>query len=138
MAIHPNSSLAVSGSRDKTLRLWDLRSAKLTKIFYGHDAPLTALAASPNGKLIAAGSTHTHTQGSIGHIDLSLGPCVSHSTSALSGRVYLWDLQAGKLCSFTPGGDGEAWGSNNVVRSLDFTYVISREWVGGADRREHT
>jgi len=99
VAIHPNSSLAVSGSRDKTLRLWDLRSAKLTKIFYGHDAPLTALAASPNGKLIAAGT--------------------------LSGRVYLWDLQAGKLCSFTPGGDGEAWGSNNVVRSLDFTHGSS-------------
>lgn len=62
---HENSVLAipvfsdgrrmVTGSRDRTLRLWDLNSGDMLRKMEGHRRRLTAVAVSGDGKLITSG-----------------------------------------------------------------------------------
>ena len=43
----------ISVSKDKTMRLWDVKSGKLLLILHGDSTPLVSAALSPDGKLIA-------------------------------------------------------------------------------------
>jgi WD40 repeat protein len=56
LAFGPDGKTAVSGSRDRTLRLWDLASGSTIKIFSGHARAVTSVAFSPDGKTIISGS----------------------------------------------------------------------------------
>ncbi|GIT73759.1 MAG: hypothetical protein Ct9H300mP28_35730 [Pseudomonadota bacterium] len=43
----------ISISKDKTMRLWEVKSGKMLRILHGDNTPLIASALSPDGKLIA-------------------------------------------------------------------------------------
>jgi WD40 repeat protein len=69
VAISPDGKTAVSGSDDKTLKLWDLSSGKALQIpLKGHNR-VTAVAISPDGKTAVSG---------------------------LDNTLKLWDLSSGK------------------------------------------
>ncbi|MBD2254642.1 caspase family protein, partial [Nostoc parmelioides] len=55
LALSPDGQYIVSGSSDKTLRLWDTKG-KLLHTLNGHTGPVAALAFSPNGQYIVSGS----------------------------------------------------------------------------------
>jgi WD40 repeat protein/serine/threonine protein kinase len=59
VAITPNGRFAVSGSNDATLRMWDLITAKCTRIFKGHKKSITATVISPDGRFVVSGSEDT-------------------------------------------------------------------------------
>jgi WD40 repeat protein len=40
----------VSGSRDRTLRVWDLATGKTKKTLHGHTSPVTEVAVTPDGR----------------------------------------------------------------------------------------
>jgi WD40 repeat protein len=46
----------VSSSDDKTIKLWDIKSAKLIKTFKGHTDNIKAVSITPDGKNIISGS----------------------------------------------------------------------------------
>jgi WD40 repeat protein len=54
VAISPDNRWVVTGSADKTARLWDL-SAKPV-VLRGHDGPLYAVAISPDNRWVVTGS----------------------------------------------------------------------------------
>ncbi|KXZ51460.1 hypothetical protein GPECTOR_12g423 [Gonium pectorale] len=60
-AWHPSSTLLASVSKDKSIRLWDLRPecmdkvAKSAAVLMGHDAEVSAAAFSPGGETLATG-----------------------------------------------------------------------------------
>ncbi|MBD2059096.1 serine/threonine protein kinase [Oculatella sp. FACHB-28] len=61
----------VSGSEDKTIKVWNLRTGDLLRTLSGHDAEVVSVAISQDGQLLASGSR--------------------------DNTVKLWDLQSGEL-----------------------------------------
>ncbi|KAG1790421.1 uncharacterized protein HD556DRAFT_1446150 [Suillus plorans] len=57
VTVFPNKKRMVTGSHDKTLRLWDLKTGILLKKMEGHCGRVLSLAVSRDGQLIASGDT---------------------------------------------------------------------------------
>jgi uncharacterized protein YjbI with pentapeptide repeats/energy-coupling factor transporter ATP-binding protein EcfA2 len=56
VAFSSDGKTIVSGSYDKTVRMWDVESGEQTKELKGHTAFVTSVAFSPDGKTIVSGS----------------------------------------------------------------------------------
>jgi WD40 repeat protein len=58
MTIKPkeNNQLVVSGSGDKTLRLWDVASGKCVKTLEGHSDYVSSVSFSKDNKIVVSGS----------------------------------------------------------------------------------
>jgi Tol biopolymer transport system component len=56
VAFSPDGKTVVSGSLDRTLRLWDVASVQSLRTLEGHTYAVTAVAFSPDGKTVVSGS----------------------------------------------------------------------------------
>ncbi|MBM0744078.1 hypothetical protein JOY44_21055 [Phormidium sp. CLA17] len=56
MAFSPDGKTVVSGSEDKTIRLWSLDGTPLGQPFQGHRSGVKSVAFSPDGKTLVSGS----------------------------------------------------------------------------------
>ena len=56
VAFSPDGRFALSGSFDKTLRLWDVATGKEIRSFAGHTEEVTSVAFSPDGRFALSGS----------------------------------------------------------------------------------
>jgi WD40 repeat protein len=75
VAFAPDGKQVLTGSDDKTARLWDARGCELLCTFRGHSDSVSSVGLSPDGKQVLAGSSDK--------------------------TARLWDAQSGKqLCTF--------------------------------------
>jgi WD40 repeat protein len=81
LAISPDGNTFVSGSDDRTIKRWNLKTGKLLHTFFGHLGPVVSVAISSNGNTLVSGS-HDKT-------------------------VRVWDVETGTLISTLTG--GEQW-----------------------------
>jgi WD40 repeat protein len=56
VAFSSDGQLIVSGSEDKTVRLWDIEGNPVGQPFQGHENTVNSVAFSPDGQLIVSGS----------------------------------------------------------------------------------
>ena len=73
---HDNASLFVTGSDDKTVRMWDIRTGNCVRLFQGI-SNISSVACSPQGEMVAAGADN--------------------------GLVHIWDANSGKIIGLYQG-----------------------------------
>jgi serine/threonine protein kinase len=56
VAISPDGQLLASGSYDRTIKLWSLRTGEVLHTLIGHTNRVSCLAISPDGQILASGS----------------------------------------------------------------------------------
>ena len=56
VAVLPDEVHVISGSADKTLRLWDIETARCVGRFEGHTEQVNSVAVSPDGRYAVSGS----------------------------------------------------------------------------------
>jgi serine/threonine protein kinase len=96
VAVTPDGKYVVSGSKDKTVRLWDLATGQEVRRFTGHESTVRSVAVTPDGKYVVSGSGDK--------------------------TVRLWELATGKeVRRFT----GHADWVRSVAVTPDGKYVVS-------------
>jgi WD40 repeat protein len=59
LRVSPDGKILISGSVDKTIKIWNLATGKLLRTLKGHGDEVLAVNLSPDGKIIASGSVDT-------------------------------------------------------------------------------
>lgn len=136
-AIADNGLLALTGSEDKTAKLWDLSTGKL-KHSWQHQNKLSSVALSPNGKYALTNAALSQTRlwkTSNGKLHKNIGPKLITLTSAefsnnnkylllghTTQRIELWKVKTGKLLKYwRPKKKGNWRPTAATILSLAFT-----------------
>jgi len=132
LVFSPDGTSLVSGSNDKTVKLWDIQTGGVIKTFYGHTHNILSVSIPADFTRIASGSMdHTirlwniqteecnciiEQQGMVDHIMFS--PIVPQHLISVSGnKIWKWDIDGHQV---HPPHDG-----SHITFSLDGTQVVS-------------
>ncbi|MEJ2118417.1 MAG: WD40 repeat domain-containing protein [Alphaproteobacteria bacterium] len=88
VAFSPDGRTALSGSKDNTLKLWDVASGKELRTFTGHSNPVHSVAFSPDGRTALSGSKDNTSR--TYYDDLTV------PTSSEDCKLKLWDVASGR------------------------------------------
>ena len=136
VAISPDGQTIVSGSEDKTVRLWNLQGKSL---ILQHEDTVNSVAISPDGQTIVSGSEDKTVRlwGAKGkfirelpHPDAVTQVAISPDSQTLvtvSDRVYLWDIKGNLINKFSPDD-----GVSSIAFYDDRTLVIAGNGMVGA------
>ena len=56
VSFSPDGTKVASGSRDKTVKLWDVTSGECLQTLEGHSSSVNSVSFSPDGTKVASGS----------------------------------------------------------------------------------
>jgi hypothetical protein len=141
VALTPDGRRAVSGSDDKTLKVWDLESWVVLQTLRGHEGSVKAVALTPDGRRAVSGSadmtlkvwnlesgTELHTLRGHEHkvTMVALSPDGRRAVSGSPDKTLkVWDLEQGKcLTTFT--GDSMM----TCAVSPDGTIIVAGDFSG--------
>ncbi len=145
VAFVPNSSLIVSSSTDKTIRLWDLNTGDTAKTSVPLSAEVNAIAVNPEGTMLAAGTSDNkvalfsianlkggETRVLPGHTSEIFALAFSRdgrwlASGGMDQTVKLWDPKAGAEVRTLTGASGE---TNGIDFSADSRWLISAHGNG--------
>lgn len=131
----------VSGSSDKTLKLWDLQTGLVLKTFKGHSGSVYAIAISKDGNFIISASQDQtikiwdivsgkeirtiQTTYAVTALALSPDGKLIASCSSFGPDISLWDFDSGRLINTCKGHQN---GVTSVVFSEDNRYLVSASY----------
>jgi WD40 repeat protein len=113
VTISPDGKTLASGSLDKTVKIWDIKSGELRRTLQGHSEPVRSVTISPDGKTLASGSQdktikiwdirsgelRRTLEGHSGYVrSVAISPDGRILVSYGSSRaVNIWDIKSGEL-----------------------------------------
>lgn len=118
VAFSPDGRLLLSGSSDKTVRLWDARRGECLAVLGGHEGEVLSVAFSPDGRCLLSGSVDT----TLRLWDSCNGQCLA------SLRGHLWGVSS---VAFSP--DGRFLLSGSHDQRLRLWDAASRECLAVLD-----
>ena len=137
VAFSPDGRSILSGSGDKTLKLWDPATGRCVRTFEGHLVDVLSVAFSPDGRYVVSGSdfiilkiwdaaTGRSLRENYGGVDepvfsVSFSPDGRQVLSG-SGFLMLWDVQTDKCLRLF---DGHSIGIRSVSFSPDGRFALS-------------
>ncbi|NIM12342.1 MAG: DUF4365 domain-containing protein [Candidatus Aminicenantes bacterium] len=145
VAVSPDGKWIVSGSADKTIKIWDMESGECRATLEGHKDEVRCVAITPDGTRILSGSddetirvwdvqTTQKTATLKGHTHLVLSVAVlPDGRKALSGgagadtMIKLWDLNSWKCLM-------ELIGHSNYIKSVAVAQDGKRAVSGSVDK----
>ena len=138
IALSPDGKRIVSGSRDKTIKVWDAQTGRCEQTLQGHQSGVLSLALSPDGKRIVSGSndnsikvwdaqTGRCEQTLQGHVDWVMSVALSPDGKRIvsgsnDNSIKVWDAQTGR-CEQTL--QGHQSGVLSVALSPDGKRIVS-------------
>ena len=96
VALSSNGQTLVSGSEDKTIKVWNLSTGQLLRTLSGHSDTVRSVALSPDGQTLASGSG--------------------------DNTIKIWNVQTGKLLRTLSAHSGPVW---SVAISRDGQTLVS-------------
>ena len=131
LAFLPDGTSLVSGSHDKTIKLWDVQTGGVVKTFYGHTDYVLSVSISADCTMIASGSgdmticlwniqteacSHViRQQDYVYTVGFSpTDPC--HLTSVSGGKVWHWDINGHQT--------KPEYDSSHIAFSLNGTWFV--------------
>ena len=144
VAFSPDSTQIVSGSSDRTVRLWDVQSSHLKATLEGHTYGVYSVAFSPDGNYIVSGSSDetvrlwdVKSKKQIatleGHTHYVKSVAFSHDGNYIvsgsgDNTIRLWDVRSKEQLATLKGHtkkEGAFAGVNSVAFSPDGYYILS-------------
>jgi WD40 repeat protein len=135
IAINPDGKTFISGSADKTIKIWNIENSELIHTLTGHSNYVSTVAFSPDGKIIGSGSydkTFKLWDALKGKTFIEHSGCITSvafspdgktfATASLDKTIKIWDLISEKLIFTLTKHSNYV---NCVVFSLDGKKLIS-------------
>jgi WD40 repeat protein len=107
VAYSPNGKMILSGSSDRTIKVWDATSAQLLRTFSGDYGAVSAVAFLPDGHRVASAS--------------------------LNGAIIIWSVDSGQPIRSLKSDANYSWESSPAVRSIAVSPDGARVASGAAD-----
>ncbi|HYF64283.1 MAG TPA: WD40 repeat domain-containing protein [Herpetosiphonaceae bacterium] len=137
-AVSADTNMVVSGSGDRTIRLWNARTGAENRTLIGHDDAVLGCALSPDGRLIVSASadqtlkvwdarTGTERVTARGHTDRIWGCAIRRDgrlmvSASADQTLKVWDTRTGKQQATLRGHTDCV---NGCVLSSDGTLIVS-------------
>ncbi|MHA2125544.1 MAG: NosD domain-containing protein [Promethearchaeota archaeon] len=138
VAISPNGEFIISGSHDKSIKIWELATGKLVRTLEGHEKYVTSIVLSPDGKHVISGSNDKtvkiweFSSGKLlrtleGHTWYVLAATISPDgdyvvSSSFDKKINVWNFKTGELLKTLEGHRKEV---SSVVVSPDNKFIVS-------------